>query len=118
MVLPNIVDVMSTMLKKVRRNNIPFGGVPIVFIGDLLQLAPVVDNDEFAVFYTHRYKTTYFFSADIFKDQQIIPIHLTQVRRQSDNEFIQVLNHIRLNDAECREAVALLIRRAKHDRLD
>lgn len=116
MVLPNIVDVMSTLLKKVRRNNIPFGGVPTVFIGDLLQLSPVVDNEELAVFFSHRYKTPYFFSADIFKDQQIIPVHLTQVRRQSDNEFIQALNHIRLKDGACRDAVALLNRLCFRDK--
>ena len=116
MVLPNIVDVMSTMLKKVRRNNIPFGGVPTVFIGDLFQLAPVVDSEELAVFYTHRYKTPYFFSADIFKDQQIIPVVLKQVRRQSDSEFIQALNHIRLHDDQCRDAVALMNRRCFRDK--
>ena len=70
MVLPNIVDAMSTILKKVRRNNIPFGGVPTVFIGDLLQLPPVVANEELAVFFSHRYKTPFFFSADIFQEQQ------------------------------------------------
>lgn len=118
MVLPNIVDVMSTILKKVRRNNIPFGGVPTIFIGDLLQLPPVVDNEELAVFFTHRYKTPYFFSADIFQDQQIMPVHLTKVRRQSDSEFIQALNHIRLNDADCRDAVALLNRRCFRDKPD
>ena len=116
MVLPNIVDAMSTILKKVRRNNIPFGGVPTIFIGDLLQLPPVVDSEELAVFFTHRYKTPYFFSADIFQEQQIIPVHLTKVRRQSDNEFINALNHIRLNDGDCRDAVALLNRRCFRDR--
>jgi ATP-dependent exoDNAse (exonuclease V) alpha subunit len=115
MVLPNIVDVMSTIFKKVRRNNIPFGGVPTIFIGDLLQLPPVVDSEELAVFYTHRYKTQYFFSADIFKVQQIIPVHLTKVRRQSDIEFIDALNHIRLND-DCRDSVALFNRRCFRDK--
>lgn len=116
MVLPNMVDAMSTILKKVRRNNIPFGGVPTIFIGDLLQLPPVVDNEELAVFFTHRYKTPYFFSADIFQDQQLIPVHLTKVRRQSDSEFIEALNHIRLNDELGRDSVALLNRRCFRDK--
>lgn len=118
MVLPNIVDAMSTILKKVRRNNIPFGGVPTIFIGDLFQLPPVVDSEELSVFFSHRYRTQYFFSADIFQDQQIIPVHLANVRRQSDLEFINALNHIRLNDSECREAVALLNRRCFRDKPD
>ncbi len=115
MVLPNIVDAMSTILQKVRRNNIPFGGVPTLFIGDLLQLPPVVDNQELSVFYTHRYKTPFFFSADVFRDQQIMPVHLTKVRRQSDAEFIEALNHIRLND-NSRDYVALFNRRCYRDK--
>src|SRR5690606_9452278 len=109
MVLPNIVDAMSTILQKVRRNDEPFGGVPTIFIGDLLQLPPVVDNEELSVFFTHRYKTPFFFSADIFQQQQVIPVHLTKVRRQSDAEFIEALNHIRLND-NSRDYVALFNR--------
>lgn len=115
MVLPNMVDAMSTILKKVRRNNIPFGGVPTIFIGDLLQLPPVVDNEELSVFYTHRYKTPFFFSADVFQEQQIIPVHLTKVRRQTDAEFINALNHIRLND-NTRDYVALFNRRCFRDK--
>lgn len=115
MVLPNVLDAMSTILKKVRRNNIPFGGVPTIFIGDLLQLPPVVDNEELSVFFTHRYKTPFFFSADVFQEQQIIPVHLTKVRRQSDAEFIDALNHIRLDD-NSREYVALFNRRCFRDK--
>lgn len=115
MVLPNIVDAMSTILKKAHRNNLPFGGVPTIFIGDLLQLPPVVDSEELAVFFSHRYKTQFFFSADIFQEQQIIPVHLTKVRRQSDAEFIEALNHIRLND-NSRDYVALFNRRCFRDK--
>lgn len=115
MVLPNIVDAMSTILQTVRRNELPFGGVPTIFIGDLLQLPPVVDNEELSVFFTHRYKTPFFFSADVFKDQDIFPVHLTKVRRQSDAEFIEALNHIRLND-NSRDYVALFNRRCFRDK--
>lgn len=115
MVLPNIVDAMSTILQKVRRNNLPFGGVPTVFIGDLLQLPPVVDREELSVFFTHRYKSPFFFSADVFQEQQVIPVHLTNVRRQSDEEFIEALNHIRLND-NSREYVTLINRRCFRDK--
>lgn len=115
MVLPNIVDAMSAILKKARRNNLPFGGVPTIFIGDLLQLPPVVDSEELAVFFSHRYKTPFFFSADIFQEQQIIPVHLTKVRRQSDADFIEALNHIRLND-NSRDYVALFNRRCFRDK--
>jgi energy-coupling factor transporter ATP-binding protein EcfA2 len=117
MVLPNMVDAMSNILKGVRRNTLPFGGVPTIFIGDLLQLPPVVSSQEEAVYFSHRYRTHHFFSADVFKDQKIVPINLTVVRRQSDKEFIEALNHIRLND-NCREHVAMLNRRCFRDKLD
>jgi ATP-dependent DNA helicase PIF1 len=115
MVLPNIVDVMSEILSSARGNSKPFGGVPVIFVGDLLQLPPVVASEEEAVFFSHRYKTRYFFSADVFQKQQIIPVNLTKVRRQADEEFIGALNHIRLNDNP-REAVALFNRHCFRDR--
>ena len=115
MVLPNIVDTMSNILKSVRRNNLPFGGVPTIFIGDLFQLPPVVSSQEEVVYFSHRYRSHHFYSADVFKEQQIIPINLTKVRRQTDIEFIEALNHIRLDD-NCREHVALFNRRCFRDK--
>ena len=115
MVLPNIVDVMSNTLKRIRRNNLPFGGVPTIFIGDLLQLPPVVSSQEEVIYFSHRYRTHHFFSADIFKEQKIMPVPLVKVRRQSDIEFIDALNHIRMND-NFREHIALFNRRCFRDR--
>lgn len=115
MVLPNMVDAMSNILKSVRRNNLPFGGVPTIFIGDLFQLPPVVSSQEEVVYFSHRYRSHHFYSADVFKEQQIIPVSLTKVRRQTDVEFIEALNHIRLND-NCREHVALFNRRCFRDK--
>lgn len=115
MVLPNMVDAMNNILKSVRRNNLPFGGVPTIFIGDLFQLPPVVSSQEEVVYFSHRYRSHHFYSADVFKEQQIIPVNLTKVRRQTDVEFIEALNHIRLND-NCREHVALFNRRCFRDK--
>ena len=96
MVLPNMIDAMSNILKRVRRSSKPFGGVPTLFVGDLLQLPPVVSSREESIYFSDRYKSPHFFSADIFSQQEIIPVNLTQVRRQADKEFIEALNHIRL----------------------
>lgn len=115
MVQPNLIDTMSNILRSARGNPLPFGGVPVVFVGDLLQLPPVVSSPEEAIYFSHRYRTRYFFSADIFHEQQIIPVVLTKVRRQADTGFIEALNRIRLND-DCREAVALFNRRCFRDR--
>lgn len=110
MVLPNMVDVMSNTLKSVRGNDLPFGGVPTIFVGDLLQLPPIVSSQEETVYFSHRYRSPFFFSADVFQEQQIIPVNLAKVRRQADAEFIEALSHIRLND-DCRDSVALFNRR-------
>lgn len=115
MVLPNLVDTMSNILRSARGNDLPFGGVPVIFVGDLLQLPPVVSSPEESVYFSHRYPTPYFFSADIFKEQKIVPVVLTKVRRQADETFINALNRIRLND-DCRDAVALFNRYCYRDK--
>ncbi|MDR0275996.1 MAG: AAA family ATPase [Burkholderiaceae bacterium] len=115
MVPPNIVDTMSHILQSARRSDLPFGGVPVVLVGDLLQLPPVVASQEESVYFSHRYKTRYFFSADVFKQQPIVPVNLTRVRRQADEEFIGALHRIRLGQ-EHRDAVALFNRRCWRDR--
>ncbi|TWG87095.1 PIF1-like helicase [Luteimonas sp. J16] len=115
MVQPNMVDTMSNILRSARDNPAPFGGVPVIFVGDLLQLPPVVASPEESVYFSHRYRTRYFFSADIFSEQPIVPVVLTKVRRQADEAFVEALNRIRLND-DCREAVAMFNRRCFRDR--
>ncbi|MEO7324032.1 MAG: AAA family ATPase [Dokdonella sp.] len=116
MVLPNLVDTMSNILRSARGSTQPFGGVPVIFVGDLLQLPPVVSTPEEAVYFSHRYPTPNFFSADVFKEQKIVPLVLTEVRRQADPAFIDALNRIRLNQ-NCRDAVALFNRNCFRDRL-
>ena len=116
MVLPNMVDTMSNILRSARGSQQLFGGVPVIFVGDLLQLPPVVSSPEESVYFSHRYATRYFFSADIFREQPIIPLVLTKVRRQDDKVFIDALNRIRLNE-DCRDAVALFNRTCFRDKL-
>jgi ATP-dependent exoDNAse (exonuclease V) alpha subunit len=115
MVGPDIMDCMHHSLMKIKRNDLPFGGVPMIFVGDILQLPPVVQETEVGVFYTHRYDSPNFYSADVFKRLDIYPIQLKKVFRQSDLEFIDVLSRIRVN-REHRESVALLNRRCFRDR--
>lgn len=115
MVLPNLVDVMDHTLKDVRRNRLPFGGVPVLFVGDLFQLPPVVTTPEERVYYSHRYRSRFFFSADVFRDVHVQPVRLTRVFRQVDPAFVDALNRIRVGE-DYREALALLNRRCFRDR--
>jgi len=75
---------------------LPFGGVQMIFIGDLYQLPPVVTSRERELFRTH-YATPYFFSAQVMDGLDMAMIELETVYRQRDNEFIRLLNAIRNN---------------------
>lgn len=72
----------------------PFGGVQMIFIGDLYQLPPVVTSAERDIFKTH-YPTPYFFSAKCFEQLNIEYVELEKVYRQKDDEFVRLLNTIR-----------------------
>lgn len=73
-----------------------FGGVKMVFVGDLFQLPPVVQHNERAVFESH-YQSPYFFSARVFSDIDLKTVELTKVYRQKEQEFVDLLNRIRNN---------------------
>ena len=76
-----------------------FGGVQMIFIGDLYQLPPVVSADERDLFSSH-YKTPYFFSAHALRDTPPEIIELDKVYRQKDPTFINLLNKIRNNSVD------------------
>ncbi len=74
----------------------PFGGVQMVFFGDLYQLPPVVRRDEGEIFRTV-YKTPYFFGSKAFENFEFKLLELKEIYRQKDERFIQILNAIRHN---------------------
>lgn len=74
----------------------PFGGVQMVFVGDLYQLPPVVSGEEKQLFSTH-YMTPFFFSAHIMSQVKLEIIELEKVYRQKDEAFVGLLNRIRNN---------------------
>lgn len=87
----------------------PFGGVQMVFIGDLYQLPPVVASPERAVFQS-LYQTPYFFGARVFGSFHMEFVELEKVYRQRDEQFIGLLNSIR-NRTIDDQGLALLNRR-------
>jgi hypothetical protein len=98
MLRADLLDAINTVLQVVRRQgNVPFGGVQVLFIGDLLQLPPVVKDQEWQVLQQY-YKSPYFFDAQCLQGpNQPLYIELDKVYRQSDDTFIKLLNNLRHN---------------------
>ncbi len=97
MVRADILDAIDTVLRSVRyRHNEPFGGVQMIFIGDMYQLSPVAQQDEWQIL-SKFYKGVYFFNSLVFKEKPFIHIEFEKIFRQKDIEFIRVLNEVRNN---------------------
>ncbi|MBS0185880.1 MAG: AAA family ATPase [Proteobacteria bacterium] len=94
----------------------PFGGIQMIFIGDLYQLPPVVTSQEKEVFSSH-YKSPYFFSAHFFNEFEMEFIELEKVYRQQDERFINLLNSIR-NKTTTEEDIALLNSRVQPEDIE
>ena len=107
MVRADLLDCVDKFLRLNRpQGRLPFGGLQMIFIGDLYQLPPVVTGEEKYIFKSH-YKSEYFFDAVVFEKMKIEYIELEKVYRQKDEEFIGLLNAIRNNTAGEAELAAL-----------
>jgi ATP-dependent exoDNAse (exonuclease V) alpha subunit len=93
-------DLLDCVDKFLRLNgpleNKPFGGIQMIFIGDLYQLSPVVTTSDKEIFST-LYKTPYFYGAHVFESFDMEFVELQKVYRQHDQEFINLLNSVRNN---------------------
>lgn len=101
MVRADLLDAVDDALRRFRRSRLPFGGVQLLMIGDLQQLAPVVKDDEWSMLSKY-YDTMYFFGSHALRQTPYATIELKQVYRQSDERFLSILNKVRANkvDAE------------------
>jgi uncharacterized protein YpbB len=96
MLRSDLLDAMDFMLQSVRKRNQPFGGVQVLFIGDLLQLPPVIRDDEWRVLRNY-YTGKFFFHAHVVQQNPPLYIELSKIFRQTDDRFISVLNNLRNN---------------------
>jgi len=94
MVRADLLDGIDTVLRRYKNKTLPFGGVQLLMIGDLQQLAPVVKDNEWNILRNY-YDTVFFFSSKAFQQSQAISIELKHIYRQQDNNFIKILNEIR-----------------------
>lgn len=97
MVRVDMIDAMDIFLQKNRGNSLPFGGVQMIFFGDLFQLPPVIASAFERQHLQTLYDSPYFFSAHAFSriNQGLEMIELHKVYRQSDVYFIRLLDNIR-----------------------
>jgi ATP-dependent DNA helicase PIF1 len=98
MVRSDLLDCVEKSLRINRGSSEPFGGVQMVFIGDLYQLPPVVSSSEKEIFKTH-YASPYFFDAHTMAGIPLELIELEKIYRQKDDTFISLLNAVRNNSA-------------------
>jgi hypothetical protein len=97
MLRADLLDAIDQVLRTVRRNrNQSFGGVQVLFIGDLLQLPPVVKDTEWSILKSY-YASPYFFDALALKQVPPVVLELDKIYRQADNQFIHLLNNLRNN---------------------
>ncbi|MFN0034449.1 MAG: ATP-dependent RecD-like DNA helicase [Saprospiraceae bacterium] len=103
MVRADLLDGMDMFLRVNRENYRPFGGVQVVFFGDLFQLPPVVTRDPVeAAYFSEYYESPYFFSAKIFQDPdfQLETLELRKVYRQESRHFLRLLEAVRINEVD------------------
>lgn len=106
MVRADLLDAVDNVLRRFRKNQQPFGGVQMVMIGDLGQLAPVAKDDEWQLL-SRYYETPYFFSSLALKRTQYAIVELKTVYRQNDLRFLDILNKVRDNCADASVLQAL-----------
>jgi GTPase SAR1 family protein len=102
MVRADVLDAIDAVLRRARRSQKAFGGVQLLMIGDVHQLAPVAKAEEWEVLAPF-YNTTYFFGSHVLQNTPYVCVELEHIYRQHDDDFITLLNKVRDNrlDKEC-----------------
>lgn len=107
MVRADIIDFIDKVLRIYCRNmREPFGGKQLLLVGDIFQLEPVIKEDEWRLMQPF-YASAYFFAAKVWQQMQLVSIELRKVYRQSDSEFIGILDRIRQNQATDQDLSAI-----------
>jgi len=109
MVRADLLDAIDAVLRRFRNRETPFGGVQLLMIGDLQQLAPIAKEDEWKLLRNY-YESVYFFSSKALQKTDYVSIELTQVYRQRNEDFIKLLGKIRENRLDT-EALEVLEKR-------
>lgn len=107
MVRADVLDAVDLILRHVRnRNEERFGGVQVLFIGDLFQLPPVVKEQEWSLLRDY-YRSPYFFDSLVMREAPPLYIEFTKIYRQNEEHFIRLLNKVRNNQMDAQSLDAL-----------
>ena len=96
MVRCDVLDAIDSVLRQFRNRYKPFGGLQLLMIGDINQLAPVAKDEEWELLREY-YETVFFFSSNALKENFPVIVELKHIFRQSDRVFIDLLNKVRNN---------------------
>ncbi len=107
MVRADLLDAIDMSLQLHRASRKPFGGVQVVLIGDVCQLPPVVREEDLKEYFSAVYETPFFFSSKVLVHTGLHVIELTKIFRQSDPQFISVLNKIRKAEADMEDLITI-----------
>jgi ATP-dependent DNA helicase PIF1 len=99
MVRGDLFTAIDDALRRIKKRNIPFGGIQIIVVGDFFQLPPVINNRSVeAEYYYTEFKSPYAFDTDSWREAGFQTIELDKIMRQDDEKFIGALNSIRQKD--------------------
>jgi len=99
MVRADTLDMVDAVLRHFRQEPLlPFGGVQVLYIGDLYQLPPVVKDQEWELLRSV-YASPFFFDAQVVREAPPVYLELKKIYRQKEGRFIGLLNNIRNNEA-------------------
>ncbi|MSP85701.1 MAG: helicase, partial [Flavobacteriaceae bacterium] len=96
MLRADLLDAIDFMMQSIRKKKAPFGGVQVLFIGDLLQLPPVIRDEEWSTLRKY-YNGKFFFHSHVIQQNPPLYIELPKIFRQSEDAFISILNNLRNN---------------------
>ncbi len=100
MVRCDMMDAIDTVLRYFRKRPYErFGGIQVLFIGDMFQLPPVIKNEEWKMM-AEFYDSPYFFDSRVIKEEPPLYIEFDKIYRQSEERFINVLNQVRNNELD------------------
>lgn len=113
MLRADLLDAIDAVLRMVRNATKPFGGVQMLFVGDMMQLPPVLVDNEDSLFRT-MYAGPFFFNARSYRAIDVKKVQLDKIYRQNDDRFISILNNLRRRELTP-ENIDALNERVKHD---